>query len=188
MPRKPKARQPIKDAALQLFVDQGINATGIREIAKAAQCSEAALYRHWANKDDLVRSLYDEHLNTIIALLDKHLTPEADTVEAIQSACRELFAFYDEHPLLFRFVMLVRHELTRYAGDFRQPHDCLAEFFQAKGWPDDAALHQAAAAIGMFLINAEFIVGGILEGDLLPRADIVCHQLAAICALNPQDF
>ena len=82
--------------------------------------------------------------------------------------------------------MLVRHELHRYASEFRQPHECIADFLVARDWPADLALHQAAAAIGMFLVNAEFIVGGILEGPLAPRAEVVCHQLEALFSLQAE--
>ena len=47
-----------------------MHATGIREIAKHAGCSEAALYRHWSNKEQLVTDLFKEHLAEVVALID----------------------------------------------------------------------------------------------------------------------
>ena len=73
MPRPPKAREPLKNAALLLFVEKGVNGTGIREIAKHAGCSEAALYRHWSNKDALIRELYEEHLRVVVEILTNSL-------------------------------------------------------------------------------------------------------------------
>src|ERR1700686_4839648 len=48
----------IEAAALQLFVDKGVSATSIRDIAAAVGFSDGALYRHYASKDELVWSLF----------------------------------------------------------------------------------------------------------------------------------
>ena len=82
----PKAKQPIKDAALRLFVEQGIDATGIREIAQDAGYSEAALYRHWTNKEDLVLHLFREHLQEVVGRLDTQLLNRRKLLEQTTSS------------------------------------------------------------------------------------------------------
>jgi AcrR family transcriptional regulator len=41
-------------AALVLFAQRGINATGVAELAAAAQVSKRTLYQHFAGKDDVI--------------------------------------------------------------------------------------------------------------------------------------
>ncbi len=48
------ARERILTAAEALLRDQGINATGVAELAVAAQVSKRTLYHHFPSKDDLV--------------------------------------------------------------------------------------------------------------------------------------
>ena len=130
MPRPPKAKQPIKQAALQLFVDQGVHATGIREIAKHAGCSEAALYRHWNNKDALVLELFQEHLREVVALIDQPVATDPGVAASSQQRVTDLLTrlcqLYDHKPLVFRFVLLVQHELARHLPhELRMPQDAI---------------------------------------------------------------
>jgi AcrR family transcriptional regulator len=48
------ARDRILQAARELFYHQGINATGIEQLAGAAHVSKRTLYQHFPSKDDLV--------------------------------------------------------------------------------------------------------------------------------------
>ena len=180
MSRPPRARQPIKDAALDLFVTQGVHATGIREIAKCAGCSEAALYRHWANKEDLVSSLFAEHIGEVVERLETAIA-DADFASQIHGATRAIYELYDEHPLVFRFVLLVRHEQVEFIkGKLRMPQDVLTELIAGKVHDDYRARLLAAAAMGMFLQTAEFVVYGRLEGPLARYSDDVADLVLKI--------
>jgi len=48
------ARDRIVRAAVRLFRDRGINATGVAELTAAAHVSKRTLYRHFPSKDDIV--------------------------------------------------------------------------------------------------------------------------------------
>ncbi len=108
-----KARAPLKQAALELFVEQGVQATGIRDIAKHAGCSEAALYRHWENKEDMVSSLFTEHLTEVRRILEEAIAAQSTLEDKVLAASTACYRLYDEEPLVFRFVLLVQHELSR---------------------------------------------------------------------------
>ncbi|HLO13756.1 MAG TPA: helix-turn-helix domain-containing protein, partial [Anaerolineales bacterium] len=60
MPR-PSQKEKIMEAALQCFARQGYAGTRIRDIAEAAEVSEAALYRHFASKEAVAQSLFTHH-------------------------------------------------------------------------------------------------------------------------------
>ena len=47
------ARARIRDAALALFADRGLDGTTIRDIAKAAGVSGGLIRHHFGSKDDL---------------------------------------------------------------------------------------------------------------------------------------
>lgn len=183
MSRPPRARQPIKDAALELFVHRGVHATGIREIARQAGCSEAALYRHWTNKEDLVSSLFREHIGEVVNRLDDALASADDFPTRIRAATRSAYALYDEQPLVFRFVLLVRHEQAEFLADARprMPQDALIETIAAEVGKDDTRTRVlAAAAMGMFLQVAEFVVYRRLDGPLERYAEQVSDLVLAL--------
>ncbi len=51
-------RERILDTALDLFVDKGFDKTSLREIAEKLGFSKAALYYHFASKDDIFMALH----------------------------------------------------------------------------------------------------------------------------------
>lgn len=57
-PGEPTTREQILDVALELFVAKGYEATSLREIAERMKFSKAALYYHFASKDDILLALH----------------------------------------------------------------------------------------------------------------------------------
>lgn len=177
MPRPPRARAPLQEAALRLFVERGIDGTGIRDLAKAAGYSEAAIYRHWTNKDQLVRSLYQEHLAEVCRILDEAVASSQSLDEQLGAATSALYRLFDEQPLVFRFVLLAKHDLD-VAHDLtvRTPLDIVQALAQRAADEDltnlDPAL-LAAALTGTFLETATFVLYGRLPGPLSRYADQV---------------
>lgn len=51
-------RQRILDIALDLFIEKGFDKTSLREIAEKLGFSKAALYYHFASKDDILLTLH----------------------------------------------------------------------------------------------------------------------------------
>ncbi|MGH9090667.1 MAG: TetR/AcrR family transcriptional regulator [Acidimicrobiales bacterium] len=51
-------RERILDVALDLFTEQGFDKTSLREIAERLGFSKAALYYHFASKDDILMALH----------------------------------------------------------------------------------------------------------------------------------
>ena len=60
------ARERILQTATRLFYEQGINVTGVDELAAAAEVSKRTLYKHFGNKEGVVTAYLqrfdDEHL------------------------------------------------------------------------------------------------------------------------------
>ncbi|MFP1627462.1 TetR/AcrR family transcriptional regulator [Streptomyces sp. 5K101] len=68
MEQKP-TRVRIVDAARELMLSLGLARTTTKQIAKAASCSEAALYKHFASKEELFVTVLNERLPKVGALL-----------------------------------------------------------------------------------------------------------------------
>ncbi len=101
-------RARIEAAALRLFVEQGVDATGIRDIAQAVGLSDGALYRHYRSKDELVWRLFREGFTGLAAELERLAAGERRTRRRIEAMVRGFCALYDADNLLFRFLLLVR--------------------------------------------------------------------------------
>lgn len=58
-------RARARSIAFELFATQGYDGTSMREIAEQLGVTKAALYYHFAGKEDIVRSVLDEHLGRL---------------------------------------------------------------------------------------------------------------------------
>ena len=57
---RPKAAERIQTAAKDLFHRQGIRATGVEEVCRAAEATKMSLYRAYPSKDALVAAIICE--------------------------------------------------------------------------------------------------------------------------------
>ena len=71
MSKRINRRELIIDEASKLFMTQGYTATSVRQIAEAAECTEAALYYHFKDgKRALFQTVLEENFPDLIGLLD----------------------------------------------------------------------------------------------------------------------
>jgi AcrR family transcriptional regulator len=66
---RPDTRARIKDVALELFTEQGYDATSLREIAERLGVTKAALYYHFKSKEEIVESFSADHIAKIDSLV-----------------------------------------------------------------------------------------------------------------------
>lgn len=70
-PKAQQTRQRILDTALNLFITQGYDATTMREIAQAADCSLGLAYRYFDRKEAFVLALYERMARQTAELIDE---------------------------------------------------------------------------------------------------------------------
>lgn len=90
------ARVRILDAAHELMLTIGLARVTTKEIAKAADCSEAALYKYFASKEDLFVTVLKERLPGLNPLLSRLAEdPGKRSVEEnLTEIAREAALFY----------------------------------------------------------------------------------------------
>lgn len=87
--KKARTRATIQTHALQLFRDQGYDATTVEQIIDAAEISETTFFRYFPTKEDVV--LQDDYDPLIIAAYQKQ-PPELAPVPAMRAAFAAVFA------------------------------------------------------------------------------------------------
>ncbi|MFR0359123.1 TetR/AcrR family transcriptional regulator [Streptomyces sediminimaris] len=92
------ARVRILDAAHELMLTVGLARTTTKEIARAAGCSEAALYKHFANKEELFIRVLSERLPRLTPLLSSLAAePGQGTLEEnLTEIARQAALFYEQ--------------------------------------------------------------------------------------------
>lgn len=81
--------EDILDAAAGLFVERGVNAVGMGEVAQAAGCSRATLYRYFADRHELHLAFVHREARRIGALV---VTEQHDVAGAILAAVHHVRA------------------------------------------------------------------------------------------------
>jgi len=169
-------RDRIERAAIRLFVDKGVSDTTVRDIARAIDVSEGALYRHFASKEELVWTLFERHYvafaHQLKTLADREGTARAKVTAMIQEFCRA----HDENPTLFRFLLFVQHgQLSKLGPEDLTPVqvmcDVLTDAIASGEIPDQSPDLATALVFGVVLEPAQFSAYGQLPVGMITLAN-----------------
>jgi len=116
------AKARIDDAAIDLFIHMGVEAATTKLIAKAADVSEGAIYRHYKSKDELALTLFMATHRRLSELVEEAASGErgirAKAATIVHAYCQAA----DEDWPRFTFHMLSIHRfLPFYQDDGRDP-------------------------------------------------------------------
>jgi len=101
-------RRAILDAAGQLFLERGFNATSMDAIAEAAPVSKPTLYSHFKDKGDLFAAVISARCCSMVATLQEHTSAEDENVEtALRAIANSFFdLIYAEDSIrLYRIII-----------------------------------------------------------------------------------
>ena len=152
--KEPKSvhREKIASAASVLFMERGIAATSMDDIAKAAGYSKATLYVYFENKEEIVGILVLDSMKKLYHYIVSALEQQETTKEQYNFICRGLVQYQEEFPFYFKMV------LDKINIDF-ESHDYL---------PEEKETYQIGEEINEKI--KEFLISGINKGDL--RSDL----------------
>lgn len=94
----------IREAALYLFSQRGFEATGIRDLAKDAGITTAALYYYMGSKVDLLFNLIQEGLHVLAAHAEIGIANSPNASAAIAGLMTSHVRFHIENPMLARVI------------------------------------------------------------------------------------
>lgn len=118
-------------ASLELFAGRGYDAVSVRDIAKAAGVSEAALYKHFAGKEDMALYIFSGIIKEYTARLT---AVDAEPAGAVAKLCRIVDVTYDlyrEHPAEIRFALLSQYAFWDSVAEEVKPHFVLRRILEA---------------------------------------------------------
>jgi AcrR family transcriptional regulator len=99
---KPATRRPaIVRAATRLFSRRGIDATSMRDIAEGAGVREAAIYRHFAGKDELAREIFLSWYGWYCEKLQRIVSGPGGALDKLQEIVRHEFSAVTDHGAAF---------------------------------------------------------------------------------------
>lgn len=93
-------REDLLVAAARRFVDVGLRRTTMEDIAREAGAGKATLYRHFANKSDLIDALLVREGDRLRRRLAQAFEAHVDVLPGIEDAFLAGVQFLVEHPVL----------------------------------------------------------------------------------------
>ncbi len=148
-------RENITSAASVLFMEKGIAATSMDDIAKAAGYSKATLYVYFKNKEEIVGILALESMKKLYDYLSSALVQQKTTKAQYAFICRGLVRYQEEFPFYFKII------LDKININF-ESHDYL---------PEEKKAYQIGEEINKKM--KDFLISGMEKGDLRDDLEIM---------------
>jgi AcrR family transcriptional regulator len=190
MPRHrfPDTRDRLEKAAIRLFVEKGVTETSVRDIARAVDISEGALYRHFVSKDELVWAAFERHYVEFAGRLAALAQGETSTRGKLGAMIRGFCHAHDENPTLFRFLLFVQHgQLNKLAPGTPTPVDAVRAVIErgiaSKEIPPQQPDLATALVFGIVLQPVTFAAYGRLPSNMTAMSErLVTAAWAAVAA------
>ena len=145
-------RENIVSAASVLFMERGIAATSMDDIAKAAGYSKATLYVYFENKEEIVGILVLNSMKKLYDYISSALIQHKTTKARYDFICRGLVQYQEEFPFYFKMVL-----------------DKINIDFESKAYlPEEKETYHIGEEINEKI--KIFLLSGIKKGDL--RGDL----------------
>ena len=148
-------RENIVSAASTLFMERGIAATSMDDIAKAAGYSKATLYVYFENKEEIVGILVLNSMKKLYDYISSALIQHKTTKARYDFICRGLVQYQEEFPFYFKIVL-----------------DKINIDFEGKDYlPEERETYQIGEEINEKIKT--FLLSGMEKGDLRNDLDIM---------------
>jgi len=105
-PRKREKYMAIIDAALEAFAEYGYHNCQVAKIARQAGIADGTIYLYFANKEDVLVSVYREKMNEFITQLKALLQLHTSTLEKLSVLVNFHFNYLEKNPSLANFIQI----------------------------------------------------------------------------------
>lgn len=185
--KTPPAKERIRDAAIRLLAQRGVDGTSMRAIAREVGLTEGALYRHYAGKEALCCEAFSS-IVVHLAAEKEHLFDDPRPIrERLHEWVRLTFSYYDRNPEAFTYVLLgppaalANCEVMHSQGElFKRMIDAALQRGEVRPMSPDLALSHFT---GLMLNVPRLINEGTLAGPAEQYANEVAR--AVWCVLAP---
>ncbi|MHC4945801.1 MAG: TetR/AcrR family transcriptional regulator [Planctomycetota bacterium] len=103
-------KEEIISAALSLVAKKGLGSATIRAIASLAGVTEGAIYRHFPNKESLIRSIYQRIVLEMVNAKERIAGEKGTLRQKIRDWVNVTYEYYDEQPDAFIFLYLTPYK------------------------------------------------------------------------------
>lgn len=115
--RKMEKYEMILDAAVKVIAENGYHGSQVSKIAKEAGVADGTIYLYFKNKEDILVSLFQERLGSLVALFHTSVQETSTADEALRRVCEIHFTELENN---VHFAYVTQIELRQSATDLRK--------------------------------------------------------------------
>jgi AcrR family transcriptional regulator len=132
-------QEQILKAALKLFATEGFASTSTSKVAKTAGVSEGLIFRHFGNKEGLLRAIMEEGQEAAKKIMAE-VVLTAEPKEVIRKMLEIPFLIEKEQYEMWRLIYALKWQTDQYGSAFQEPVKLiLRNAFEKLGYPDPTA-------------------------------------------------
>lgn len=94
----------IKNAVVQLILEEGFHGTSISKIAKEAGVSPATVYIYYQNKEEMMKDIYHEYSEEVFDYIQRRLTRDMTGEQFIDVMIRGYYNYIINNKEIFHFI------------------------------------------------------------------------------------
>ena len=94
----------IRQAVIELMLEEGLNGTSIAKIARMAGVSPATVYIYYENKEDMLRDIYLECSNQAYEYLLNGIRCNMNRAQMVETLVRRYYHYLIDHPQAHCFI------------------------------------------------------------------------------------
>ncbi|MGV6815360.1 MAG: TetR/AcrR family transcriptional regulator [Phycisphaerales bacterium] len=183
-PRR-NTRNDLRDAAIRLGVRDGVHAASVRTIAREAGVTEGAVYKHFTNKDALIRDAYATIVEEMAQ--DKAVLVKTDLPfpHALSAWIKLTYQYFDGNRDAFTYVLLMPHRMADTLGEVYTKQGAMFKTFlihaQETGQIPQMDPNLAVALFTGCVLNIPRLINeGALQGPAMQYADQITKAVLKI--------
>ncbi|HEY6533732.1 MAG TPA: TetR family transcriptional regulator [Acidimicrobiales bacterium] len=185
--KKLRTRHAIQDAALELFVDQGFEATTVEQIAARVEVSPTTFFRYFRSKSEVIKGDQGERLPALQKAIIERPADE-DDLEVLRVAIQQewISSIDPERTLRQASVIAASPELRGVSFEigFQWRAAISESLAQRHGLdtPDDRCIFAASTAMSVFWRAVEIWRRGGAQDELSDHFDRGFKLMVGLCA------
>lgn len=180
-------RDELREAAIRLGVREGIEGASIRTIAREVGITEGAVYKHYANKDELIREAYTSVVEGMAR--DKSVLVKTDLPFelAVRAWVKLTYEYFDENPEAFSYVLLMPHRMAERLGEIYTKQGRLFRAFLVRSMQEKQIREMdpdlgVALFTGLVLNIPRLINDGSIQGPAANYAEEIADAVMRVFA------
>lgn len=109
----------IIDAATKVFAKRGFYQAKISEIAKEAGIADGTVYIYFENKDDILISLFEEQMKSVLNNMVSHISEEDDPVRKFEIFALTHLRLIEEHKDMAEIIQVELRQSSKFMKEYR---------------------------------------------------------------------